>query len=295
MPHASSSALSLYQAYDFKGYSLVEGSSTIVADTYTVNGEAVLWAVFKLEEDIRKVIHPEWFTFEPVTIDIHNDESVLVEGLEIYPKVSPLQGKITIPSYMTYEGKELPVISIKGFGTDREGVLNHKVTHIFMEYRTDNKPNQLYTIGINAFRYMDTLTYFDFENCAVTYIGDSAFQGLSQLQYTGSFGKNLEIVGSRAFNKALTVTQNTVVRIPSSVKLIGSYGFGILRIPEGSTLEIGNEINKSKLRFETANPFTQNDGYKFTSVTFYTDLYQNGDPDIATYLGTATNGSITVK
>jgi hypothetical protein len=64
IPYVNSSSLSLYQGYNFKGYSLVEGSSTIVSDNYIVNGNATLWAVFNLEEDIRKIVHPEWFNVE---------------------------------------------------------------------------------------------------------------------------------------------------------------------------------------------------------------------------------------
>ena len=60
-PYIEDLTLKLFEAYDFKGYSLSEGSSTKVPDSYIVTGNGTLWAIFKLENDIRTIVHPEWF------------------------------------------------------------------------------------------------------------------------------------------------------------------------------------------------------------------------------------------
>jgi hypothetical protein len=104
-----------------------------------VSGPATLWAVFKLEEDIREIVHPEWFKYSLSYFSAPNDETI--HGLKITPKIASLQGKITIPSYVVYEGEEYPVVSIEGFGNQSEIKVTQKITHIFMEKRKDNKKN----------------------------------------------------------------------------------------------------------------------------------------------------------
>jgi hypothetical protein len=80
--------------------------------------------------------HPDWFTVVKVGdstgIYTEPDGQYMFEGVFIKP-ISPLMGgKITIPTYMTYEGVEYPVISI-------EGCQNTKLTHVFMEDKTKSK------------------------------------------------------------------------------------------------------------------------------------------------------------
>lgn len=141
IPYADSSNLPLTSIYDFVGYSLVEGSKTTVANTYAVNGAATLWAVFEEKDNVRKIVHPEWFSFSLLEdYDLHRDGSTLIKGLRVTPAVT-LKGKVTIPAYGIYEGEELPVIVVAGFGNSRPEAVKQEVTHIFMEEPTDNKPN----------------------------------------------------------------------------------------------------------------------------------------------------------
>jgi hypothetical protein len=127
------------------------------------------------------------------------------------------------------------------------------------------------------------------------YIGSNAFQNAEKLQYNGSFGNQLIEIGQRAFNGALTASSPVVIRIPPSVQKIDGYGLGPLRIPAGSSLEIGTETNHSNLRYITTNTaFSMNDSNKYTSVTFYSKLYEPGDPDILEWLANATTGPINI-
>ena len=296
IPYANSSNLTLYQAYDFKGYGLVEGSSLTVTDTYTVSGNATLWAIFKLEEDIRTITHLEYFDFQPGFYLAPNEETIY--GLQITPKVKNLKGKITIPSYVVYENEELPVVSIKGFGATDAAKVTQEVTHIFMEQRKDNKKNQLYSIEQTAFCYMTSLKYFDFENCAVEYIGSYAFRYLNQLEYIGTLGKNLKSIGQRAFNQSFTAQEGATIRIPSSVTTIGTHGFSQLTIPAGCTLEIGSSTELSKLVLDesSSDEFSMADSRKYTKVIFYSLNYDEGNKIVEDKLTRATDGTVaTVK
>lgn len=278
IPYADSSNLSLYQSYDFIGYSLVENSNTIISNQFSVNGKATLWAVFNLVDDIRTIVHPEWFIAEQYRYNETLDtEYYGTEGVSIRPKYSKLKGKITLPATMLYNGEEKPVIAIQGFAApedNRESQSNYEITHVFME---TNKENHLYMIMSSAFRGCKQLVYFDFDNCAVRTIGDSAFKYDSNLTNT-SFGTQLFRVRSYAFNQSLTSKNPVTVRWPASLSKIEEFGFGILGFKEGSTLEIGSENNLSILQLQAnVNIFQQNDGNKFATINFYSQHHIAGE------------------
>lgn len=294
VPYADSSKLNLLEVYDFMGYSLVENSSTLISSKFKVNGPTTLWAVFELATDARKVVHPEWFDVEYADITESRLDVYGVEGVRLIPKYV-LKGKITIPSYVMYEGIETPVIEIKSFGgADQNSISPHAITHVFMD-GTSQKPNQLYSIAEFCFYNSVNLQYFDFEYCAVRQIGIRGFAMCPNLKYTGTFGNNLQLVGGNAFNQSLTADGPIVLRIPSSVIAIPTLGFSYLKIPAGSSLEIGTEENPSKLDLAgSTNPFIMNPDNKYTNVVFYSDLYDENEQLVFDRLSSATNGSITI-
>jgi hypothetical protein len=116
VPYVDSSNLGLYEAYDFKGYGPSERSTVPLPENTEITGETVLWAIFRLENDIRKVVHPEWFE----EVETYNNQSTISSFSNIPLKFFPdgkkpsrplddgitiriktgltLHGKITIPA-----------------------------------------------------------------------------------------------------------------------------------------------------------------------------------------------------
>lgn len=298
IPYADSSNLQLLEVYDFKGYALIEDGTTKVSNQYKVNGEATLWAIFKLEPNVRTILHPEWFEIDKVdhkyneSLDIQFNGAV---GIRLKPKYQNLRGKITIPSTMNVNGQEIPVIALKGFGGSPSIESTQAITHVFME---QDKENYIYSIEDNAFCNSPNLLYFDFDKCAVRTIGAYAFQLCRQLTNT-SFGNQLFFVKMNAFNQALTSNNPTSVFIPSSLVYIDEMGFGALKYPQGSTLEIGSIDNLSMLRITentSVDIFYQNSGNKFTTINFYSNNYDAGNELVISKLNSAcaVNGTISI-
>jgi hypothetical protein len=183
IPYVDSSNLNLLEGYDFKGYSLVEGSSTLISSSYQVTGDAVLWAVFKLENNIRNVVHPEWFT---ISLDSSG------EICTITPKYK-LGGKVTLPSKDKNTNTFITNIGVFS---------NCSLTHVFLE-----NDNQIRVINANAFAKSDTdteypsLRYFDFTNAkelrAIYY---RAFRECHLLESFDFSNTKLSSIGDGAFN-----------------------------------------------------------------------------------------------
>ena len=148
-----------------------------------------LWAVFDFSKNINTVVHPEWFSIVRLEQngDGHSDsytepnDNFKITGAIIKPITTNMGGKITIPNSVEYEGVIYPVIGIEQFYT---GGKTTNVSHVFMEQGKDNK---LYIIDDNCFQNHASLKYFDFENCAVRYIGQEAFRNCTHLN-ANTFG-----------------------------------------------------------------------------------------------------------
>ena len=302
IPYADSSDLKLEQVYDFIGYSLSEGSSTKVSESFKVNGKVTLWAIFKLEENVRKVIHPEWFNIRSAEYTYTVDTQFKgAKGVELSPRYLDLKGKITIPAEIEFNGKMEPVIKITGFGaTTNDGIPTGGITHVFME---EGKQNKLYEIGQHAFRNCETLVYFDFDTCAVRRINGYAFCR-TNLTNT-SFGNQLLCVNIQGFNQSIK-NHNKTIYIPGSLEVIGANAFSALKVTgsEGSSypaLEIGSESNPSKLDFDSVDsPFYQNTNNKFKSITFYSTIYQTlegnkGLQEVLVNQAATAEAEITIK
>ena len=266
----------LLEGYFFKGYSLVPNSDILISnENYIVRGADTLWTVFEYSKTMNTLTHPDWFTVVKVGdstgIYTEPDSQYMLEGVFIKP-ISPLMGgKITIPTYMTYEGVEYPVISI-------EGCQNTKLTHVFMEDKTKSK---LLMIAKQCFFDLSSLIHFDFDEFGIRYIGDEAFRNCSKLN-TNSFGNKLYYIGEHAFTSALD-SSISVINIPSTVVRLQNYAVANnLENKINNILNIGSDQSRSVLLLSSRNgqpainstSLKQANGY--STINFWTTQYSSG-------------------
>ncbi len=303
VPYKDDSNLELLQSYNFKGYSQTANGDIIDPTVLKVTADRSFYSQFELIEDIRTVVHPEWFTGVEATYDEADewnsiDPMPAVHGIYISPKVT-LKGKITIPR--TLNG--LPVIAINGqaFGTNSGiQVSPHKITHVFFENGNKDNRTSVYKIGPNAFRNVTTLKYFDFGGANIRYIGSYAFQ-LTPLDITLIDLRESPIkqIETFAFNQALTGGNGATLFIPSSTRAISVNAFTNLSLSAGCSLVIGSDdepsvldLKASGMTFNAHRLFQQGSPDIITTVTFYSTLYNSPDTDI--FSGTG-NAVVTVR
>ncbi len=288
VPYFDSDGLNLtkYAAYDCKGYSLSEDSSILVSEAYVVKNNETLWAVMELENDIRTIVHPEWFSgaIEEYSkedgYDFGKKSGIVLRPKTVNGKQFQFPDKVVIPSTFVINGSEKPVIGIEGFGgTASAPTAQDKVKYVFVE---KDKPNTLYWIKERAFGYMPNLKYFDFDNCQARYIDKEAFRSDMNLTNT-TFSNSLWKVGIDAFNGAIKSNGPTNIIIPSSVISVNERGFAHLNIGAGSTLTIGfSETNLSQLDLGSTHKqaFRMNNNNKYAAVIFYSASLDNNSNDI---------------
>ena len=236
VPHADNSSLDLLQVYDFKGYSLVKGSPTLIQDAFTVSDDTELYTSFKLESNARKCVHSDWFEIvnSNYVYNANGNDSKIptTTGLEIKPKFA-LYGKVTIPNKIN----DKPVIKISGFA-------NTGITHVFME----ESGNMLYVIGQDTFSQSQTLVHFDFANCAVREVEKEAFYKCQRL-VTRTLGPQLLHIGYRGFNQAITSKGETITfQLPGSLQTVAENGLSNLQLAKHSTLEFGSASTLSQIQ-----------------------------------------------
>jgi hypothetical protein len=218
IPYRDDSELDLYESYDFQGWSLAVNGGIIDVTSITVSGNEEFYAIFKLVEDIRTIVHEEYFTFSDDLITVNlsgfgNSDDYTITGYGIVgPKVS-LQGKVVIPrTHNNY-----PVVALGGFAPSKESP--QYITHIFMQKAGEEdrfKPiTQIYAY---AFDSLSTLKYFEFENSDIRVIEQYAFRKCSlnadnlRLQDT-----NIIYLGQYAFNQGIFSTSKANINLPSSL------------------------------------------------------------------------------
>lgn len=269
IPYKDDSLLGLTETYNFVGYGLIKDSTNVVSEQYFVTNDQTFYPVFNLVNDIRTIVHPEYFTIiENITVGDR-------VGARIIP-AKTLKGKITIPS--SYNN--LPIISIGGFGS-QSGVSPHKVTHIFFE-----KNSNLLEVGNRSFENMTSLKYFDFTQDTVKYIRSYAFKTCPLINTTIS--ANTEIIGEGAFNLAFFSDSPVTFTIPAKVKSIDRGGFNILKFAKGTNVVIGSAENPSildlslpNLTTQSAIKFSQNPNEAFNSIVFHSSLYGSADDKVS--------------
>lgn len=285
---------SLYEAYDFKGYTFSKATNVLISDNQKVTGNSDLYAVFRHEEDIREVVHEDWFDFGEGVVS-YNDPSVIKNyltntvsdlGWSITPKVR-LTGKVTLPSkYNNY-----PVIKIHDFATFNGN--KQLFTHIFVQPGESRLREISYTgtgqaIGTGGcFVDQTNLKYFDFSGNTIRYIGPQSFRRCTGLEINNLGDENstaLVYIGQQAFSGALNNNVDNFF-IPSSVTGIDTGGLNYLDINAGAILQIGtanylSELNllppfspASSPSINTFTRFAQNQGNKLGSIVFYSKVY----------------------
>ena len=283
------SSFSLYEAYDFKGYSLINGSLVIAPSTYSLSNDQSFYAVFEKENDIRNIVHEDWFDFTQTSYDRDNTYSsdeyaayfpnqndrvpypskLNVGGCSISIKQGLiLQGKVTLPAIGTYinkNGKKEtgPVIAIKEHFGDGQ-----KITHLFCEKENSN----ILEIGTDAFSggqtyfnnfYGDNVSYFkyfDFTPNTVRFVDIKAFYNCvldAKIYSDPKYGlsSNMYYVGADAFNKAFSSLNdsNVTLYIPGEVRYADSGSFNNQYILRGWTLQLGTSDKPSMFSFEWYN------------------------------------------
>lgn len=284
IPYRDDSELEdLYNSYDFQGWSLSTNGNLIDVSSITVSGDEEFYASFKLIDDIRTIVHPEYFNFseELVSLDFSPyGEDYSITGYAIYgPKVS-LKGKVVIPK--EYNG--YPVIALGGFTSTTE--LPQYITHIFMEKAEENdKYKPVSWIYSSAFDGLATLKYFEFENSDIRFIDMWAFRNCSlnakdfNLQNT-----KLLYLGQYAFNGGIYSSSKAYISLPSSLTYVNYNCMTFLPCAGGIELTIGTEQNLSTMNLNTADGqtriFNQNNEIPLT-VIFYSALYDDSEDLIA--------------
>ena len=302
LPFKDDSQLGLYETYDFKGWSSSIGGELVDLSTITVTSDEEFYAIFEKVDDVRKIVHYDWFEATPYDYDEAQWEFMKSNyktcGLMIYPKGHStgkplaLRGKITIP-------RRINGVNVIGLGSFPESD-GHEITHVFMEDDGSGTRAPLTMIGSRAFQFVETLKYFDFANSSVRFINTYAFQRCSLDMNLMSFADApLRGVNGYVFNQGFTASTPTTVHIPATLIYAGSSAFQYGFMPAGSNLQIGDPDNMSILDLSYSvnassyEKFVQKEAYLFTNVDFYSAVYETNAWD--TILYESGNDKVTVQ
>lgn len=273
IPYRDSSGLSLYEAYDFTGYSLTPGGDKVDITQMIAVSNRSFYATFKKVDDIRTVVHPEWFVFSTDSWNqddyFSRNEGWIANAIDRVPQtgridgtlngcsisIKPgltLRGKITLPnqgSFINTFGVEetRPVISIASNFAEAQ-----LITHVFCQ----PTGSQLLQVHTDAFSNSEHLKYFDFSQNTVRRIGGNAFQNcyLDWDLYTDNgvgLSKNMYIVESFAFNNAFASKRsNAILKVPGNLRYASAsaaFAYQNHMIPGGWTLQLGSAEIPSEL------------------------------------------------
>ena len=262
--------LALDEAYVFKGYSVVRGSSSVISDAYTVEGAETLYATYE-RMNIYEADFSKYFNISLKSsgyTDMADANYNIGSGYIITPKNDYLlSGKILIPSYVN----DTPVIEIGDFTQS-----DWNITHIFL---SNQNGNQIRSISNGAFRGLASIKYFDFKNANnLRLIGSEAFRqtGLDINLNSQLGGNNTYQFGDRAFYDITTRLNGKVVQIPASVARMGHQVF----MGYGSTLKInfGSSTQSSQLDLSKSLSSADDNFVRVNAleINFYTNKYTAG-------------------
>ena len=289
------SKLQLEEIYAFKGYSVVQGSTTVINDDYKVEGEETLYAVYELK-NIYDVDFKKYFTYidsKAYTEDLHGDANYnkpAGAGLVVVPNAGyTLSGKILIPAYFNNK----PVLGIGAFNK-----ANWNITHIFIENPVTQPKNPLTWIADQAFQGVSSLKYFDFNNAVnLRTIGKEVFQNcsLSAKLMRVMGGEITYSIGDRAFHLCLQDLDGQIIQLPSSVKLLHDQAF--MGYGSNLSIEIGASNNLSELDLTASLGSGDNFArIEAKNIIFYTNKYSSGEDYVGNDCTVADllKGSLTI-
>ena len=283
IPYRSDADLpNIYQSYDFKGYSLSINGSLIDVTNITVSSDEEFYAIFKLVDDVRNIVHDDWFVYSDLAKFTENsypgfeNSSYSISGYYISLKPELLvQGKVVLPR--THNGQ--PIIGYMNNG-DPNKATNQLITHVFIS--NSDEDCKLTVIAGSSFDGISTLKYFEFERTSLRVIDSWAFRGCSIDANTLNLQDcPLRYIGNYAFNQGISSPGPCTIILPSSLKVVNNGGFNYLNNCLGTiSFEIGNANVLSDLDFSVNNSgdnykkFWQNDTSPL-NITFYSKLYDS--------------------
>ena len=283
VPYRSDADLpNIYQSYDFKGYSLSINGSLIDVTNITVSSDEEFYAIFKLVDDVRNIVHDDWFVYSDLAKFTENsypgfeNSSYSISGYYISLKPELLvQGKVVLPR--THNGQ--PIIGYMNNG-DPNKATNQLITHVFIS--NSDEDCKLTVIAGSSFDGISTLKYFEFERTSLRVIDSWAFRGCSIDANTLNLQDcPLRYIGNYAFNQGISSPGPCTIILPSSLKVVNNGGFNYLNNCLGTiSFEIGNANVLSDLDFSVNNSgdnykkFWQNDTSPL-NITFYSKLYDS--------------------
>lgn len=316
--HPEDVDMGLYETWDFVGYSLTNGGDKLDdIESMISMSDMVFYAKYRKLNDVRTIIHPEWFTFAPATytdddyylsmnsyFSNRNDRvpSPSYEGgfkgcaISIKPGLI-LQGKITLPATGTYidtSGNEVTatVILVDSNFADKQ-----KITHVFCEKKKSN----ILKIGASAFENEQThidnygtqvsyLKYFDFTPNTIRFVDTKAFVNCEldaeiYSQPNHGLSSKMFIVGQQAFNRAFScpTNSNVTLYIPGELRYANPDAFNSQYMLQGWTLQLGSSDKPSLLSFEYYNSLGQEPSALFSQNYGITGTFDQGFQNIIIY------------
>lgn len=257
VPYRNDSDLGKYQSYDFKGYSLSKNNTGSVVDLSSIKAsrDVVFYAHFEQIPDVRKIIHPEYFTYKDTYYneqgrDWEDASFEIADGVILRLNVA-VKGKITIPAQ--FNGK--PVIALDSTfssSTNLEGGgpgLGDGLTYIFFEEGSVIREFQQY-----AFTGNPNLIEVEYPE-SLRQIGDSCFRNCPKIIIPNNYiGNNIVRLGKNCYTasgKSYT-TPITNLSVGESVVVLDYGAFAYLgrAITE---LWLGSEEKPSRVDFSYTN------------------------------------------
>lgn len=270
IPVKDDSELDLTQTYKFKGYSSINGSSTIInEELWTVSNDTSLFTVFE-ETSVYKIDYSNYLNI--------TSEGILL-GLKIFEENAKEQfvysgEKLVIP-------KNVKIIGAHSFEN------NNTLKSIFIQ-----SDSNLKTISQAAFKNSQ-LEYFEFTNTIEKFGAESFKNCLLDITNYGSIGNseyiinmptNLTTINSSAFNNCFKNIEGAILtmNIKNNISIIDNLGLAHWNILANINIGGTDGINHSKDLSNISalairsNARTSVSAKDIRRVTLYSTYYESG-------------------
>ena len=312
---SNGNALPLEQTWGFLGWSTnrtafeaderFTNGTFIVTKDYLASNNSGIYTVWSEEPiSVFDNIHPEFFEIvdsNATFTDSYHESGVSTNfsGLEIR-LAKNVKGKLTIPS--TINNQPVIKLSSNNAGNSTVDPLLDNITHVFFAKEANGKTN-VCMINNNAFRSCKNLEYFDFNN-GLRYIGERAFQAVTNLKESTIIGGTIHQIGANAFTNAFAINdlESRDIIIDGSVKILGNEAFSNLNdVNTNANVSIyfGTSDNRSSIT-NFAKSFLNNIS-RIDAVNIYPAnpseyIFDSGNRyELLTNIFNATNDNITVN